>query len=53
MYKNIVVACADSVNSDLIIIGHRGRNKISKFLLGSVAVSVTISAHCQVLVIRL
>ncbi|MCC9294719.1 universal stress protein [Clostridium sp. MT-14] len=53
MYKNIVIAYADSVNSDLIIIGHRGRNKISKFLLGSVAVSVTRSAHCQVLVVRL
>ncbi|MCI1944054.1 universal stress protein [Clostridium luticellarii] len=48
-----IVAYADSVNSDLIIIGHRGRNKISKFLLGSVAVSVTRSAHCQVLVVRL
>lgn len=48
-----IVTYSDSIKADLIIIGHRGRNKISKFLLGSVAVSVTRSANCQVLVVRL
>ena len=49
--KAQVLATADELNVDLIIIGSHGRHGISK-LLGSSASGVVNSAKCDVIVIR-
>lgn len=47
-----VVDFADEINADLIVMGHRGRSGIERFLLGSVARVVIDHANCPVLVVR-
>lgn len=47
-----IVAEADRVRSDLIVVGSRGRGPLATMLLGSVAAEVVDHAHSPVLVAR-
>jgi len=38
--------------TDLIIMGHRGKSGLQRFLLGSVSDAVAHHAHCAVLIVR-
>jgi nucleotide-binding universal stress UspA family protein len=46
------VLVEQSKNFDLLVVGSHGRNKLERFLLGSVSHSVVHRATCSVLVIR-
>ncbi|MGH9982382.1 MAG: universal stress protein [Nitrososphaeraceae archaeon] len=43
---------AEDKNIDLIVIGTRGRNKLSRLMLGSVASRVVTYSHCPVLLVK-
>lgn len=47
-----IVAFAEKVNADLIVIPSHGRTGIPRLLIGSVAERVVRMAHCPVLVLR-
>jgi nucleotide-binding universal stress UspA family protein len=47
-----IIGCAEECKADLIVMGHRGKAKLAKFLLGSVAFRVISQAPCSVLVIK-
>lgn len=47
-----IVHYAEGKNTDLIVIGTKGRRGLKRFLLGSVASGVVAHAKCSVLVIR-
>lgn len=47
--ETLVAASADA---DLVVVGNRGRGRVSSALLGSVAFSVTAGAACPVVVVR-
>ena len=47
-----IVHYAEGKNTDLIVIGTKGRTGLKRFLLGSVASGVVAHAKCSVLVIR-
>jgi nucleotide-binding universal stress UspA family protein len=47
-----IVEEAERGKFDLIIVGHRGRHGIERFLMGSTATRVVTHAHCDVLVVR-
>lgn len=47
-----IVALAEQIEADLILIGSRGQGGISRALIGSVSDSVVRHAHCPVLVVR-
>lgn len=47
--ETLVAASADA---DLVVVGNRGRGRVSSALLGSVALSVTAGAACPVVVVR-
>lgn len=47
-----IMEYAETRNTDLIIIGSRGRTGFKKLLLGSVSSSIIKNAHCPVLIIR-
>jgi nucleotide-binding universal stress UspA family protein len=47
-----IVKFAEDNDTDLIVIGTRGRSKFSKLLMGSVTSGVTAHAPCPVLVVR-
>ncbi|MFD7075499.1 universal stress protein [Nocardioides sp. NPDC059952] len=47
-----VVATADEVGAELIIIGLRRRSAVGKFLLGSIAQRILLDAHCDVLAVK-
>lgn len=49
--QQIINAAAD-FNATLIMLGHRGKNSIERFLLGSVTTRVVHHAPCSVLVVR-
>jgi nucleotide-binding universal stress UspA family protein len=38
--------------SDLIVLGHKGKGSIDRFLLGSVAAQIAHHAQCSVLAVR-
>lgn len=46
-----IVEVAEAEGADLIVVGSRGRSKLAKMLLGSVASRVIASAPCPVLVV--
>lgn len=47
-----VVALAEELGADLVVMGSRGRGPIKRLLMGSVSDSVVRHAHCPVLVVR-
>src|ERR671938_3200 len=47
-----VVALAEELQADLIVIGSRGLGGVRRALIGSVSDSVVRHAHCPVLVVR-
>jgi nucleotide-binding universal stress UspA family protein len=47
-----IVDYAEGKNTDIIVVGTRGKSGIKKALLGSVAANVVTYAHCPVLVIK-
>jgi len=47
-----IVEVAQAEEADLIVVGCRGRSRLAKMLLGSVASRVIAAAHCPVLVVR-
>lgn len=47
-----IVDFADELGVELIVIGHRGRSAIERWLVGSVARAVIDHANCPVLVVR-
>ncbi|HET6173420.1 MAG TPA: universal stress protein [Gaiellales bacterium] len=47
-----IVDEAERGKFDLIIVGHRGRHGVERFLMGSTATRVVTHAHCDVLVVR-
>ncbi len=47
-----ILKCAEKEKVELIVMGHRDRKGVDRFLLGSVATKVVTNAHCSVLVVR-
>lgn len=47
-----IVNYAEQNHIDLIVVGHKSRNILSRLLIGSVAVKVVTYAPCSVLVVR-
>jgi nucleotide-binding universal stress UspA family protein len=49
---DLILTAASSMDADLIILGSRGLNAASRFLIGSTSTKVTTHAHCAVLVVH-
>ena len=49
---DLILTAAATMDADLIIMGSRGLNAASRFLIGSTSTKVTIHAHCPVLVVH-
>ncbi len=47
-----IVRCAEAHGVDHIVVGHRGRTRFERWLIGSVARQVIAYAHCAVTVVR-
>ena len=47
-----ILHAATEHDSDLIVLGHKGKGAIKKFLLGSVTTRIAHHAHCSVLAVR-
>jgi nucleotide-binding universal stress UspA family protein len=47
-----IVALAEELGADLIVMGSRGLGALRRALMGSVSDSVVRHAHCPVLVVR-
>jgi nucleotide-binding universal stress UspA family protein len=47
-----IVTSAKDHGSDLVVVGHRGQNRLTQLLLGSVAKKVLETAPCPVLVVH-
>jgi len=50
--KSAILDTAEDWDADLIVVGSHGRRGITRLLMGSVAESVAIGAHCSVEVVR-
>jgi nucleotide-binding universal stress UspA family protein len=48
-----ILHVASELNSDLIVLGHKGKGAIKKFLLGSVTTRIAHHAPCSVLAVRM
>lgn len=49
---DLILTAATNHDADLIILGSRGLNAASRFLVGSTSTKVTTHAHCPVLVVH-
>jgi nucleotide-binding universal stress UspA family protein len=49
---DLILTAASDLDADLIIMGSRGLNAASRFLIGSTSTRVTTHAHCAVLVVH-
>jgi nucleotide-binding universal stress UspA family protein len=47
-----ILACAEKDRIDLVVMGHRGKSLLQRWLVGSVTKHVINHAHCAVLVVR-
>ena len=47
-----ILQAATELDSDLIVLGHKGKGAIKKFLLGSVTTRIAHHAPCSVLAVR-
>lgn len=47
-----IVACAQARGADLIVMGHRGKSLVERWLTGSTTKQVMGYAHCAVLIVR-
>jgi nucleotide-binding universal stress UspA family protein len=47
-----IISFAEESKSDLIVLGHRGRSEMSRWLLGSISKRVLSYAHCSVFIAR-
>ena len=47
-----IIGLAQEHAVDLIVVGHRGRSNLEKFLLGSVALRTVSHAPCSVMVVK-
>jgi nucleotide-binding universal stress UspA family protein len=47
-----ILECAERIEADLIVVGHRGRGALDRWRLGSVSHRVISYAECAVLVVR-
>ena len=50
--ENAIIEYAENENVDLIVMGSRGRSRLRRALLGSVASAVLLYARCPVLIVR-
>jgi len=50
--RRIILDTAETWQADLIVLGSHGRHGLDRFLMGSVAESVAVHAHCSVVVVR-
>jgi nucleotide-binding universal stress UspA family protein len=47
-----ILACAEKDRIDLVVMGHRGKSLLQRWLVGSVTKHVINHTHCAVLVVR-
>ena len=47
-----IIHMANEENANVIIMGHRGKSRISRWLLGSISKRVISYAHCSVCIVR-
>ncbi|MFI9025196.1 universal stress protein [Streptomyces sp. NPDC053560] len=47
-----VALCAESRKASMVVVGHRGRGRLTSFLLGSVGLDLAARARCPVVVVR-
>jgi nucleotide-binding universal stress UspA family protein len=47
-----IVAQAQQIRADLVVVGTHGRKGLDRLILGSVAESVVRGAHCSVLTVK-
>ncbi len=50
--RSVILDTAMTWQADLIFLGSHGRHGLDRFLMGSVAESVAVHAHCSVVVVR-
>jgi nucleotide-binding universal stress UspA family protein len=50
--ENAIIEYAENENVDLIVMGSRGRSRLRRALLGSVASALLLYARCPVLIVR-
>jgi nucleotide-binding universal stress UspA family protein len=51
--KDVILDQADEWKADMIVIGSHGRTGLTRFLLGSVSLSVLSHAPCSVMIVKL
>ncbi|WP_285906044.1 universal stress protein [Pseudodesulfovibrio pelocollis] len=49
---NTIIDVAKEIKADLIVVGHRGKSNLEKFLIGSVTNALVTYAPCSVLVVK-
>jgi nucleotide-binding universal stress UspA family protein len=47
-----ILAVAEEIGADLVVIGSRGRGRLARTVLGSVSTHLVQNAHCDVLVVH-
>lgn len=47
-----IIHAADELGADLIVLGHRGKSLVKRWLLGSISRRVVTYAGCSVLIVR-